>query len=205
MFGTTTSIDSYSTFETPFKVGIEYILVLSKISSVYFEDTYQIIGDTFIELDDKGDIVEYQRYHKEEQIQYASVDDFANYALTVVDPEKERPIIGVAYTDSKSLQDIVNVTQYAVTVVISDIYKELPSKEWDIYLCKVTETFRGVTEADVLVLIFKDTVTIGNEYLLLLNKENESSSTYSLSSVYSVVDVETQRESFEEIVSMIAE
>ena len=154
--GSTYSSDmSYSTLNTEYKVGNEYILVLYKISSVYFEDTYKIAGDIFIQLDDAGNIVRYQRYHEDEQPEFGDIKEFTDYIMTFIDPSEERSIIGVPYTDSTEISDIVDASQYVIKAVIRDIYKELPNKDWTIYRCDVTESLRGKTEDEVLILLFR--------------------------------------------------
>ncbi len=202
---TYSSDKSYSTLNTDYKIGKEYILVLNKISSVYIEDTYKIVGDIFIQLDNEGEIASYQRYHQEEKAEFENIDTFINYISAFSDPSDEHDIIGVPYTDSEEISEIVDVSKYIIKAIVDDVYKELPNRDWDIYRCKVTETLRGETEDDVLILLFKNTVKLDREYVFLLNKENENSITYSLSSAKSVVDVAAQKTDINEIVSIISE
>lgn len=194
---------TYSTYDTQYEVGKEYILVLYKISSVYEErDKYMIAGDIFVEIDSADNITEYQRYHKAEKSPYKSVEEFSNYVRSVTDNSKERLIYGIPFTRSTKISEIVHASQYIVKAVVTEIENENPDRNRDTYICKVTERLRGSTKDQINIVLFKDTVSIGNEYLFLLNKDTEDSLIYALSSANSVVDVSKDKSIFDEITAL---
>lgn len=195
----------YSTDKTEYEAGREYILVLSILSSVYYErDLYMIRGDIFIELDSAGNIAEYRRYHEKEESPYKTAKEFSNHARSVTDDSKERLAGGFPFTRSSEIPDIVDASQYIVKAVVKGIHIEAPHINRDTYLCTVTETLRGSTDDEILIVLFKDTVSIGKGYLFLLNKDNEYSLIYALSSVNSVVDLEKDKSVVEEITTLIS-
>ena len=197
---------TYSTYDTEYEVGKEYILVLYKIASVYNErDQYMIAGDIFIELDNKGNISEYQRYHQPEKITFRNIEEFSSYVNTVTDNSKERLTYGMPFTRSSEIPEIVDASQYIVKAVVSEIEFVHPDSNRDTYICKVTETLRGSTQDEINIVLFKDTVSIGKEYLFMLNKDTEDSLIYALSSVNSVVDLEKEKTIVEEITSLVSE
>lgn len=195
---------TYSTNQTDYEAGKEYILVLSKETSVYYErDRYMILGEVFIELDEAGNIALYRRYHQIEESPYKTAEEFSKHAQAVTDVSKERLVYGIAFTRSSEVPDIVDASQYIVKAIVKDIKIETPQINRDTYLCTVTETLRGSTDKEILIVLFKDTVKVGEEYLFLINKENENSLIYTLSSVHSVVDWEKENSVYEEIFAYV--
>ncbi|MFA5675278.1 MAG: hypothetical protein WDA65_02035 [Christensenellales bacterium] len=196
---------TYSTNKTDYEVGKEYILVLYKIASVYNgRDKYMIVGDVFVKLDDSDNIAEYRRYHQKEESPYKTAKELLNYARTVTDDSKERFVYGIPFTRSSKIPDIVDASQYIVKAVVSEIESEDPNSNRDTYICEVTDILRGTTKDKINIVLFKNTVSIGKEYLFLLNKATEYSLTYTLSSVYSVVDLEKEISVAEEIYTLIS-
>lgn len=194
---------TYSTYDTQYEVGKEYILVLYKISSVYEErDQYMIAGDIFVEIDSADNITEYQRYHKAEKSPYKSVEEFSNYVRSVTDNSKERLVYGIPFTRSTKISEIVDASQYIVKAVVNEIDINNPNDNRDTYICRVTERLRGETRDEIRIVLFKDTASIGKEYLFLLNKSTEYSLIYALSSVNSVVDVSKDKSIVDEITAL---
>lgn len=91
---------AYSNNEKDYEIGKEYVLVLAKIPSVYLErDQYNFVGDTFIELDDAGNITQYRRYGQKEESPYKTAEEFAKHARSVTEDSKERFVTGFHLPD----------------------------------------------------------------------------------------------------------
>lgn len=62
----------------------------------------------------------------------------------------------------------------------------------DVYICDVTELIKGdfISNNQIIIPFFKDTVKKGNSYIVCLDSESEDSIIYTLSSKNSVIDAD---------------
>jgi len=196
---------SYSTLDSQYSIGREYVLVLSKTISVYFDkDIYMVSGDIFIELDSDKNITSYTRYHEPEEKGFKTLNEIITYVELNIPLDNDPKVYGMPYTKSEEIEDIVNASEYIVKAKIINIHTEGRTNR-NTYKCKVSESIKGLTSNEILVILFKDTVAFGGEYLLLLNKDNEDSLIYTLSSVNSVVDIDLDKNLVEEIIMLALE
>jgi len=180
---------AYSTTESQFEKGKRYLLVLSKMSSVYFEeDKYMNVADVCIELDENNKIIQSKMYKKQLENSYRDLDGMKKRIVEINDTAEPVKAFGVPFTDSEDLTEIVPASQYIVQVSIESISIESSSNR-DTYNCRVTDTLKGETAETIQAVLFKDTVEIGGDYILLLNKESDVSLLYTLSSKVSAVSL----------------
>jgi len=174
----------------PYEVGKDYILILYKMSSVYFDSPeYQAVGFGFIALDEAGGIAEYRYDGEKKEPEFHTVDEFIAYVSLVTDLEAPRDSFGNPFTDSADMGEIVEVSEYIVVITVKQEHFSNAEGNRAIHTCEVVERLRGSVEDEIEVILFKDTVTIGRRYLVLLNKGDMSRS-YTLSSRSSVIPLE---------------
>lgn len=179
---------NYSTVEPRFSVGGQYILLLSKTTSVYFDhDKYMCLGDSLIQIDNNNKFVKFQMYDKDIDIGIRDINELKAYIDKVSTLVKIVEAYGVPFTKSDKLSEIVTVSNYIVHVKIGSISIKAPNSNRDTYYCNVIKNFKGSTDEKIQVVLFKGTVTEGEEYILLLNKESGNSLLYTLSSRNSVI------------------
>ena len=178
----------YTTTEPQFEKGKKYLLVLSKMSSVYFEeDKYMNVGDACIELDDNNRIIQSKMYKEQQEIGFSDLKSIKKRISEIVESNEPPKAFGVPFTDSEDLSEIVPASQYIVHVAVESITIESSSNR-DTYSCRVVQSIKGETAETIQAILFKNTVKIGGEYILLLNKESEVSLLYTLSSKDSTIN-----------------
>lgn len=178
--------DEYRTgsTNTNYEVGNEYLFVLEYIDSVY-DSEYIIMSDIYIPFSDDA----------ESTIMSSKIDiGDENMSVTAYveqfkyDSYEEKGALSIGYVDSEDLQEIVRGSKYVLEVKIEELLRE--TEITDIYYCKVMNAITGDPSVDedgyIMVPFFKDTVSKGEEYILLLNTDADDSLVYCLSSKNSV-------------------
>lgn len=198
---TTTSGYQYTGDYSRYVVGEEYLLVLEKHVSVYYDcDRYYILGDIFIPKMTSYDATMFGR---------AELDQFISTEGRVMDTYKEissfiseiakkntsnKEYIGSSYVTSTKLTDIVENSTYIFKVKVTELKKYVESNNTEFFVCTLSEVLKGEEDREKFEIVFvADTVEIGNEYVVLLNKVSETTLFYilsSINSVYSVSDTE---------------
>lgn len=153
--------------------GNNIILFLSKYSSVYYEhDSYILI--------DIADDTESERT-----------------AIRELSSENETPAekSGHTFTRSADIADIVAATESVFLVMPKEVYVVGATAPTITYTCTVQAAIQGQPEfSEILITFFQDTVTIGEEYLVLLADHRKGGRIYTLSSPYSVFSTESARQ-----------
>lgn len=90
-----------------------------------------------------------------------------------------------AYCTSESLDEIAAFSDCVVKIRAAETVSDSVSDRTT-YLCTVLECFKGEAEGSITVVSFKHSLEAGEEYLLLLMKQDDGS-LYTLSSVKSVL------------------
>lgn len=176
--------------KSQYKTGNQYILVLSKNSSVYSGDIYHVKADIFIQIDENGKIKTCKHYRDDLKKGFSNVDEFREYIKKLTPLDKAGVENSTLYTKSKNLADIVEALQNIFKVKIKGIKFESKTDR-NTYICSVIEILKGKTNCkvpgEIWAILFKGSVELGKEYILLLNTDNEHSLSYTLSSKDSVI------------------
>lgn len=181
---------SYTSIEPKYKVGNEYLLILSKLSSVYLdEDEYMDVSDVLIEVGKNDELLQTSMYHLPTDLSFKNLSELKSKVQQNLKNSKKIEAYGLPFSKSDNIDEIMEVTQHVYHVRIGGITIESKKSNRDTYLCEVIETIKGTEAKEIQVTLFKETVKIGEEYILLLNK-GENSLLYALSSKNSVRDIE---------------
>lgn len=182
---------SYTTVSPTFAVGNKYVLVMSKYSSVYLDnDEYCNLCNICLQVDGNNDVVQSTMYQVNLNNGFNNLEDVVKYIDEVTLPSKVAKALGIPFIESDNLTEIAVNSQHIVRVRIGDISIPIKNGNRDTYYCDVIEELKGSTDSRIQAVLFKNTVVKGNEYILLLNKDTETSLIYTLSSRSSVVDIE---------------
>lgn len=197
VYYSTTGEYRYTGDYSRYVVGEEYLLVLEKHVSVYYDcDRYYVLGDIFIPktLDAGATMLGY-----EELAQFVTAEEnitstYSEICDYIEEIAKENP--GKSeYVESTDLQDIVEGSTYIFKVKVEKYEGGAESNNTERFYCTVSEQLKGIPDGDrVLIIFVADTVEIGSEYIVLLDKVDETAIFYVLSSknsVYPVSDTES--------------
>ncbi len=187
-----------------YKIGNDYILVLEKHISVYYDnDIYIVVSDIFMPVED--DTIKPQMYYREYKINEQDTinkKDFLLYVdnlkLRKNDYDFDSMIYGTEYVKSSDIKDIVKNSQHIVKIKVNDMYVEGNTNR-DTYYCEIIEEYKGEIKAFeqnenisdkkiIRIPFFKGTVSTGKEYIVMLNEINETSLIYVLSSKNSLYE-----------------
>lgn len=208
---TTTTGYRYTGDYSRYVEGEEYLLILQKKVSVYFDrDRYYILGDIFI----PEAVSEATMFGRAELDQFSStedraVDTFNEIVVYISELVKKNPTnkehSGSAYVTSTDLREIADGSSYIFKIKVVEFARWIESNNTEWFYCEVSEQLKGVADKERIEIAFSaDTVEIGEEYVVFLNKHSETTLYYILSSKNSVHPV-TDSESLATIKAAIAD
>ena len=186
----------------PFKKGDKYLLVVQRERSLYNDhDVYYPPFYSIIPLDDlKSSTLfnvsanEFSNFNFNEKATVASLKHYIEKVISSDEAKNAPEFIGLNYTESNKLSDIVEASQYICQVkVLKSESKGIVANSERVY-CEMVKPIYGDFKADTvgntMVIIFiADTVKIGKEYIVLLVKREDTSKAYNISSKRSVRSV----------------
>jgi len=186
---------SYWYSENPerYEVGKEYILVLEKRMSVYYDqDRYLLMGDIFLPVDELSASTMYgtgkltEISDRAEQFD-SDYEQMTSYITKVAQTSVLKPItVGTDYIRSNDLREITEATECIFRIKVTDYLRSVANNNTERFMCKVVESLKGEPIGEEIEVIFSaGTVKAGKEYIVLL-VQREGSTYYILSSKNSV-------------------
>lgn len=147
----------------------EYMLLLEKNISVYYDNNkYVQIGKMILSRDD------------------GRWADYHNLAKEIAGRTKDTTpsAYGVRYSDASDVADLMDFSTNIFTVTVSEVYAESAIAPTTVYRCSVTKKLKGepAENGNILITFFKETVKIGESYVVLLADASETAPVYTLSS-----------------------
>lgn len=146
-----------------FQENGEYLLVLEKNISVYYEHSVYVLLEAVPanQRDWEDTLAEAKRI--------AAVSD------------SSPKYYGTPYSDSDKPAELLSFASNVFCVKINDIYAESTIAPTTVYQCTVTAAAKGMPSgSEILVTLFKDTVSIGEEYVILLADAENTKPVYTL-------------------------
>lgn len=191
---------SYVSGTYSYEEGHEYLLVLERSVSVYYDhDRYMQLCDIYIPLADVGNSLMYGRplseHLPEAEIMRANTD-LTEYIRENIDKaEAGAEFYGTQYSKSDDLAEVVEESSFIMQVRVEELLIVGSYNDTETFRCTVTKRLRGdlsyLSEEElaegVLVVFPSGEASVGEEYLLLLNKVDDNSRIFSLSSEISIV------------------
>lgn len=172
----------YSIFPEPFKEGNYYLLFCGRDASVYSrKDCYGI--STVVCESDNG------LYHE-------GIFDFNEKDMDGVlavakayaanHPDTKDIVINNDYCRSDDLKEIYDYASVVISVRITGIVDNTAADRTS-YTFEVKDVLKGTVNGEQWVTAFKDSMTVGEEYILLLDKPEETSVFYIMCSPRSIL------------------
>lgn len=181
-----TTIPYRSIFGSHYSDGRTYLVFAYPLASVY-EGRELFYHEGAVVYDDGGGLFT-------NGIRELNGLSYAEAVGLVEDSAKDHPyeggesILG-AYCTSDALDEIAAFSDCIVKVRADETLLDSVSDR-TVYRCTVLECFKGEAEASIKVVSFKHSLTAGEEYMLLLMNQDDSS-LYTLSSVKSVLPADS--------------
>lgn len=157
-----------------YKKGKEYIFILQEIDNVY-EREYFIMDDTYLPVNDPANCT---IYSKKINVS-SSLEKYINQYRYL---NKSGEDLNIEYTKSKQCKDIIDTAKYIVKLRVKN--KQMETDDTFVSECQILESLKGDINSinnKIFVTFFKNTVKVGEEYIVNLNSDTEQSLIYSLS------------------------
>ena len=177
----------YSTEQSDYTKGTQYLLLLEKNISVYYNcPKFVPVGNRTISENDP----DWSTVHN--KIQEAVLKGFGN---TVNE-------YGVPFTESMEIEEVVSFSTNIFIVTIKDLYSKSTILPVETYVCDILSCIKGAPESEgqIMITFFNKTVEPGKNYVVLTGDAKESAPVYVLSSKYLSV---FEAEKAEMITSMV--
>lgn len=183
---------SYRMEECVYELGKDYILILNKHQSIMYDhDRYINVTNLMLNESDK----KYTLYS--EDILFSEFNSFADYLLSfrsvafTVDDQDVK-----TYADVE--QELALVSEFIAELSIEALYLEGVVHNGNTYVCSIVELHKGnvqdtCEDGTILVVIKKNTVEIGERYVVGFSQVDEHSVIYSQSTEDGVVPVGDDR------------
>lgn len=171
-----------SILREPFKEGVYYLIFCGRDASVYTgTDCYGI--STVIFETDTGLYHEgvFDLKEKDMNEVLATAESYASQH-----PAADQIVINNDYCRSDDLREIYD---YASTVAVMKItgIADITAQDRTAYTFEVKELLKGSVKGEQWVIAFKDSMAVGEEYLLLLDKPEDTSVFFIMCSARSVL------------------
>ncbi len=168
--------------ENKYVKGEQYVLVTSRSSMVYYpKDRYVIIDDLFIPM---GDLNRSEMFG--EEIALKKEDIKASRASTRSASEDTHIIS--KFTASSDLSDIVTTSDAILKIKIGECLTASTIDGTETFACNVIDTYKGSANSnDIAVVFFAKQVSIGEEYIVIVNAVEPDSYVYTLSAAQNCV------------------
>ena len=165
-------VSHYNQKDILFNSNAEYLLVLNKVIELYSEMTlYTLINETIIRLDN----LSLSEMYCSSIAPHAKGIEFTNKIareemISYVKNITKDNIPAYEYIKSDKIEDIINDSQYVITVKIEGNLTAVRNefRTSDIYDCTIIETLKGEIKAErkTRILFFPDTVKPGEEWIV---------------------------------------
>lgn len=208
---------SYLTDSNVYEEGQDYLLVLDRTSSVYYEhDRYTQPGDIYIPLTTSESCTMYGQdlsVHSEIDMSSVSADIYTeveNVIASIPSTASETGLVGsTEFIDTDSISETADFAGYIFRVQVGELYVSGKYNGTETFRCSIEEIYRGnltgeEKSAGILVPFFSGTAQEGDEFLLLLTRAGETSKVYTFSSRVAAIRVEDTA-AVETVLEQIAE
>ena len=177
-----------------YEIGKSYIFILQHIRNVY-EDMYIIMSDAYIPLENAQNSTVLSKELRDIEDCEAYIDQYHFKNI-----QGKGIQLSIDYIESSQEKEIVMHSKYIAKVEVNELYRS--TEIVDVYACSVVDILKGkinAAENQIIIPFFKDTVEIGEIYLVCLNSDRDDAIIYTLSSKNSVFEASK----FESIKNMV--
>jgi len=148
--------------------GKTYLLMLTEYRNVYEEGCERLLGFPPILLDNKGELIASTAIGTEllSSLKIHSKEQLLNYVDRLSPKEPSQNIDGIKFTNSSALGDIVEISDLIISVRISELANQTPTRET--FYCEILETHIGDATARPRIAVPPGWFRCGETYLLML-------------------------------------
>lgn len=182
---------TYETGQEIYEEGDQYVLILNKSDMLFYEyPQYTVIADIFIPVDAIESAEMYGKPIAQLQGVTASTLSSSMAALSAqAEPVQKKP----SYTTAEDLPTIIKESDFVLEVKVNGIMFEGVLHNGNTYFCEIQNVLKGdpvVTEANhtLFIVLMKDSVQVGETYVVMVNQVNEGSFVFTQSSLNSIID-----------------
>ena len=166
-----------------FREGEKYIIFGIAYASVYEQKELFWFADAFL----PGDLGKAESHFPEiSGISYANVVELIKEKV-LEKPVKDIPKVQGGYCSSDVPEEIFAFSDCVVKVTVSEIYMNSINDRTS-YMCSVSEVLKGTCEKMIRVISFKESLDVGESYVLYLMGDGTSS--YTMSALNSIFPIE---------------
>ncbi len=186
----------YMSGNNEFINGSSYILALEEDSSVFYEESkFLLLGDFYALINDNSvDNISYYGI-KQEKV-FNDLSEAREFITNSKDNFFIRKDEKVPFTRSENTEDIISTADYVLEVEIIDISND--SEDRTSYNAVITDCLKGKSEGEIFAVLPKNSVSIGNKYIIAFNRVNKDSLVYVISSLKGIYD-SSDRETLAEL------
>ncbi len=178
----------------PYEVGKEYLLIMDKYSSIMFTHDRYVTGAELLICPEDGVCSMYS-----EPVAINKDMTVADYIVSL--PNSYLPTqIDVAKVYNNETEKAVANAEYVAKIKVCDLYFESETHNGNTYLCDAELLYKGGElnlreDGKILLVILKDTVEVGGEYIVCFSKVSENSVIYTQQTKDSVLEATDDIES----------
>jgi len=190
---------TYKMGDNKYKAGENYLLIMEENDSLFYENIrYLLVTDIYIPINNMNQSTMYGEAiiidGTQKLTEYGDMRSFINNAVdkSMLNKLNQKS----AYIKSEKIDVIVSESDLILEVIIEDIEIEGILHSGNTYVCKVLDILKGkdilITDeyGNILTTLLKESVNVGDKYILSLNKIVDTSIIYTQSSKNSVMSTE---------------
>lgn len=181
---------SYETGGEPYTPGSRYVLVLEKHTSIMYDhDRYLTIGDLLL----NQDTGQYTLYSQELDFSPADLTDYICSVHSQIETVSTGDSSVTSDSYDNAVEEMVRCADYVGEVTIDALEAEGSVHNGNTYRCSVENLYSGeslVTDEDgsVLIVLQKDSVQIGESYIVGFSSVDDGSIIYMQETLTSIYD-----------------
>ncbi|MDR2589503.1 MAG: hypothetical protein LBC71_00705 [Oscillospiraceae bacterium] len=194
----------YNLAETMFDVGIDYVIVLKRLQGAMLkthEDGYLLINNLIINMDTPSLSTMYNEplSRHSTRLNFASANISENQITQYIKNETVNNIQMEQPIRSDNIVEIIGKSPYIVIINIEEprrLVNQQVTKDWmetDIYFVSIERVLKGIIDnaidIEVSVIFLADMVKTGEQYIVAVDRIEESSNTFELTTKNSLFDI----------------
>lgn|GEM_PF-5315243 len=178
----------------PYEAGKQYILIMDKYSSIMFTHDRYVTGAELLICPEDGVCSMYS-----EPVSINKNMTVADYIVTL--PNSYLPAqMDVAKVYNNETERAVANAEYVAKINVCELYFESEIHNGNTYLCDAELLYKGSElnlreDGKILLVMLKDTVEVGGEYIVCFSKVSENSVIYTQQTKDSVLEATADIES----------
>lgn len=182
----------YKTGVNSYKAGEKYILLMEKTDMLFYNyPHYVLVTDLLMPLNDLNNSTMYGDKLPLTAGARNVENDIRKLIKEAPSPKDDRAVWN--YSTSNDISVIVDESDIIFKVKVTGLLAEGIMHNGDTYYCDVLEFLKGESKVtlenrnDIAITVMKDSVQIGETYVVIVNKISDESAIFTQSSLYSII------------------